>query len=208
LIKVKALAPAPAIVNQGAPTRERPKTMQASLQITVRHMPSSEALEARIRDQAAKLEEFHPHLVSCRVTVEEVDRHKHQGRQFRVRIDAKVPGREIVADRDHHEDVYVALRDAFAAVARQLEEDARVRRGDVKKHEVPQHGRVARLLAQEDYGFIATPDGREFYFSRDNVVHPSFDDLAVGDEVQFIEEAAAEGMQAKRVSVGKHGQLP
>ncbi len=182
--------------------------MQVPLQITVRHMPASDALEARIRDQAAKLEEFHPQLISCRVTVEEKDKHQHQGRQFQVRIDAHVPGREIVANRDHHEDVYVALRDAFAAVTRQLEEDVRVRRGDVKLHDVPQHGRVARLVADEGYGFIATPDGRELYFSRANVVHPDFKGLAVGTEVQFIEEAAAEGPQAKRVSVGKHGPLP
>jgi ribosomal subunit interface protein len=182
--------------------------MQVPLQITVRHMPVSDALEARIRDQAAKLEEFHPQLISCRVTVEELDKHQHQGRQFQVRIDAHVPGHEVVASRDHHEDVYVALRDAFAALTRQLEEDVRVKRGDVKVHDVPQHGRVARLLADEGYGFIATPDGRELYFSRANVVHPDFKDLAVGTEVQFIEEAAAEGPQAKRVSVGKHGPLP
>ena len=182
--------------------------MQVPLQITLRHMPTSDALEARIRDQAAKLEAFHPHVISCRVTVEELDKHQHQGRQFQVRIDAHVPGREIVANRDHDEDVYVALRDAFAAVTRQLEEDVRVRRGDVKLHDVPQHGRVARLVADEGYGFIATPDGRELYFSRANVVHPDFKDLAVGTEVQFIEEAAAEGPQANRVSVGKHGPLP
>jgi len=182
--------------------------MQIPLQITVRHMPRSDALETRIRDQAAKLEEFHPHLISCRVTVEEQTKHQHQGRQFQVRIDAHVPGREIVANRDHDEDVYVALRDAFAAVTRQLEEDIRQKRGDVKVHDIAQHGRVARLYPDEGYGFIATPEGRELYFSRDNVVNPTFSDLEVGTAVQFIEEPAAEGPQAKRVTVGKHGPLP
>jgi ribosomal subunit interface protein len=108
--------------------------MQIPLQITVRHMAPSDALEARIRDQAAKLEEFHPHLVSCRVTVEEIARHQQQGRQFRVSIEARVPGQELVANRDNHEDVYVALRDAFDALARQLEDEVRVKRGDVKSH--------------------------------------------------------------------------
>ncbi len=96
--------------------------MQIPLQITVRHISPSDALEARIRDQAAKLEEFHPNLTSCRVTVEEVSRHQQQGRQFQVRIEAHVPGHEIAATRDHHEDVYVALRDAFDAAKRQLQE--------------------------------------------------------------------------------------
>jgi len=208
LIKVKSGSGTTAMLKRAMSHNPKVHAMQLPLQITVRHMPHSEALETRIRDQAAKLEEFHPHLISCRVTVEEKEKHQTQGRQFQVRIDARVPGREIVANRDHHEDVYVALRDAFAALTRQLEEDVRLKRGDVKLHEVPQHGRVARLSADEDYGFIATPEGRELYFSRDNVVNVSFDELAVGTAVQFIEEQAAEGPQAKRVTVGKHGPLP
>ncbi len=179
--------------------------MQTPLQITVRGMPPSEALDTHIREKAAKLDTFHPRIVSCRVSVEQLGRHQHQGREFRVRIDARVPGhKELVANRDHHEDVYVALRDAFDAMARQLEEAAREQRGEVKQHDVPGHGRVARLFADEGYGFIETSDGRELYFSRDNVAYPTFDDLAPGTEVQFIEAWAAEGAQAKRVSAGKH----
>ena len=106
--------------------------MQIPLQITVRDFPQSEALEVRIREKAAKLEEFHPHITSCRVTVEELRKHHQQGRHFQVSLDVRVPGREIVVNRAHDEDVYVALRDAFDAAKRQLEEVARVKRGDVK----------------------------------------------------------------------------
>lgn len=179
--------------------------MQVPLRITYRDMQRSDALDARIRDKAAKLEEFHPHLVSCHVVVEDRHRHQQQGRQFTVRIDLRVPDHELAVNRDHHEDVYVALRDAFDAAGRKLEDLARVRRGDVKTHELPQRGTVARLFADEGYGFIETPDGREFYFSRENVVEPAFDQLVAGARVQFIEELAGEGRQAKRVSVGKHG---
>jgi ribosome-associated translation inhibitor RaiA len=52
-----------------------------------------------------------------------------------VRIDIGVAGGEIVVNRDHAEDVYVALRDAFDAANRKLEDYARKLRGDVKKHE-------------------------------------------------------------------------
>jgi ribosomal subunit interface protein len=179
-------------------------SLQVPLQITIRDVPRSEALEADIRDRVAKLEEFHPRIVSCRVTVEEVGRHHHQGKQFRVRIDVRVPGEEVVVNRDHSEDVYVALRDAFDAAKRQLEETVREQRGDVKAHDLSRHGKVTRLFVDEGYGFIEMPDGRELYFSRENVVHPAFDELQPGTEVQFIEELAAEGPQAKRVSVGKH----
>jgi ribosomal subunit interface protein len=110
--------------------------MQVPLQIVVRSTPHSPALDARIREKALKLEEFAPRIISCRVTVEEGSKHRHQGRQFSVRIDLRVPGREIAVTREHHEDVYVALRDAFDSAKRQLEDVVREMRGDVKAHNV------------------------------------------------------------------------
>jgi ribosomal subunit interface protein len=110
--------------------------MQVPLQIVVRNTPHSAALDARIREKAAKLEEFDPRIISCRVTVEESSRHQHQGRQFSVRIDLRVPGHEIAVTREHDEDVYVALRDAFASARRRLEDVVREKRGDVKAHSV------------------------------------------------------------------------
>jgi len=174
--------------------------MQLPVQVTYRGMESSAALEDAVREKVAKLEQFHPRIVSCRVVIEEAGRHKHQGKPFVVHIDLKVPGGEIAVNRDHDEDVYVALRDAFDAARRKLEDFARESRGDVKQHEATQSGTVARILADEGYGFIATADGRELYFSRENVVTPPFQHLAEGTPVHFIEEAAAEGPQAKRVS--------
>lgn len=170
------------------------------LQVTFRDMPRSEALEARIREKAAKLESFHPRITSCRVTVEERHRHKQQGKQFNVRLDLRVPEHEIVVNRDHDADVFIALRDAFDAAARRLEDALRIQRGDTKHHELPLQGKVARLFPEEGYGFIEGEDGAEFYFGRDNVVEPSFERLEVGDAVRFLEEFAGEGRQAKRVT--------
>jgi ribosomal subunit interface protein len=102
--------------------------MQLPLQISYHDVPQSEALDARIREKAARLESFHPRIMSCRVAVEASDRHKHQGKHYAVRVDVRVPGKEIVANRDHHEDVYVALREAFDAATRQLEDFARAQR--------------------------------------------------------------------------------
>ena len=178
--------------------------MQVPVEITVRGMPRSAALDASIREKVARLEEFHPRITRCHVTVEESGKHQHQGRRFAVHIDVRVPGREIAVTHEQHEDVFVALRDAFDAAKRQLEDVVREKRGDVKVHAVPQHGRIARLSTEEGLGFIETSDGRELYFSRENVVHPAFEDLEPGMPVQFIEELAGEGPQAKRVSVGKH----
>ncbi len=180
------------------------KQMQVPLQITMRNIDRSEALEADIRRHAAKLEQFHARITSCRVSLEETRKHHQQGREFTVRIDLRVPGEEIVVTRDHHEDAFVALRDAFDSAKRQLEEVAREMRGDTKLHQAPQHGTIARVFKDDGCGFIVTADGRELYFSRENVVHPPFENLQPGTAVQFIEEVAAEGPQAKRVSAGKH----
>src|SRR3989304_5585026 len=109
--------------------------MQMPLQITIRDVDHSEALETRIRDKVAKLEEFSKNIISCRVVVEVPHKHHHQGKQFNVRIDIGVPGSEIVVNRDHAEDVYVALRDAFDAAKRKIEDYARKIRGDIKTHE-------------------------------------------------------------------------
>ena len=108
--------------------------MQRPVQITLRDVGPSEALEAHIRDKAAKLEEFYPQITGCKVTVEMPARHKHQGKLFNVRIDVHVPGSELAINRDLNEDVYVALRDAFDAAKRQLDEYGRMQRGDTKKH--------------------------------------------------------------------------
>ena len=113
--------------------------MQNDLQITFRNMDSSEALAANVRDKAAKLEEFFDNVISCRVVVEARHHHHHKGNLYHALVDISVPGREIVISRDpdehhSHEDVYVAVRDAFDAAYRQLEDHARKVRGEVKRH--------------------------------------------------------------------------
>jgi len=109
--------------------------MQVPLQITIRGIEHSDALEKHIRDRADRLDEFFERITSCRVVVEVPHKHHHQGKEFNVRLDIGVPGSEIVVNHDHAEDVYVALRDAFDAADRRIEDYARKIRGDVKAHQ-------------------------------------------------------------------------
>ena len=108
--------------------------MQIPLQISFRGVERSNALYNAIHDKVEKLERYYEHVMSCRVVLEVDARHKHQGKQFTVRIDLKVPGGEIAVTREHSEDVLIALRDAFDAARRQLEDFVRTQRGDVKHH--------------------------------------------------------------------------
>jgi ribosomal subunit interface protein len=177
--------------------------MQIPLQISLHGIEHSNALYNTIQEKAAKLERYYDRIMSCRVVLELVGRHKRHGKQFTVRIDLKVPGGEIAITRDHDEELAVALRDAFDAARRKLEDYARGQRGDVKQHPAELTGRIERLDAAEGFGFIITEDGRQFYFSSENVVTPRFEHLSVGTTVHFIEDAGGEGPQAKRVSA--HG---
>ena len=122
--------------------------MQVPLKITMRHIPQSDALETRIRQRAAKLEEFHSNITSCQVTVDELRRHHRQGFWYNVRVEVRIPGHDIVVNRDHGEDAHVAVRDAFDAVTRRLEDVARVQRGDVKTHVAATQGAAARTASR------------------------------------------------------------
>ena len=182
--------------------------MQLPLQVVFRNMEPSAAVETKIRERAEQLERTYSPIMSCRVAVEAHHKHHHQGNLYHVRVDLKVPNAEIVASRDPgehhaHEDVFVAVRDAFDAVRRRLEDYARHRRGDVKAHEVPPHGHIVDLYPE--HGRIETADGRIVYFHRNSVIDADFDKLAIGTEVRFVEEVGERGPQASTVHVvGKH----
>lgn len=85
----------------------------------------SDALQALAREKVAKLDLFCPSIMGCRVAIELEHKHQHQGRPFSVRINLTLPGHELEASRVRHEDPYVALRDAFDDMKRQLEDAMR-----------------------------------------------------------------------------------
>ena len=189
--------------------------MVLPLQITFRHMDPSPAVEASIREHAARLDRFADRIMACRVVVEAPHKHRWKGRLYDIRVDLTLPGEEIPVTRtgpqDHaHEDIYVAIRDAFDAAARLLEDHARRFRGDVKTHEPPLHGTVARLFPYEGYGFIALSDGNEIYFHKNSVTGAGFDKLEVGAEVRVSLQLgeSEHGPQASTVTaLGKHHHI-
>jgi ribosomal subunit interface protein len=184
--------------------------MKLPLEIVFRNLKPSAAIETNVRERAEKLETFYSDIMSCRVVVEADHKHHHKGNLYHVRVDVTVPGTELIANREPHEnhaheDVYVAIRDSFNAMRRQLEDYARRRRGDVKAREVPPHGRIVELSPEQDFGRIETPDGRLVYFHRNSVLDTDFGTLTVGDEVRFAEEMGELGPQASSVHLeGKH----
>jgi ribosome-associated translation inhibitor RaiA len=147
------------------------------MQITFRNMEPSASAEEWIRDEAAKLDEFYPRIMNCRVVVELPSRHHKWGSRYHIRIDLTVPGAELVVKQEPslhssfqrtHEDRVVkhleihvphrelrqAIDDAFKAMGRRLQDYARRQRGDVKTHEPAPRARVSKLLPSEGYGAV------------------------------------------------------
>jgi len=178
--------------------------MRIPLQVTFRNIDHSAVIESTINEKAAKLDRFYDRIMSCRVVVEEIQHRHHQGNLYSVRIDLTVPGKELAVSRQEHADAYVAIRDAFDAAVRLLEEHGRQLRGAVKTHAEPPTGRIIRIFPESDYGFIKTRDDREIYFHRNSVLDDiDFKLLKFGTEVTFIEEQGTEGPQAARVALAK-----
>lgn len=108
--------------------------MRQPPQIVFHGIERSDAVENHVREKVAKLEHLHPQIISCRVTIELPHKHHQQGKQFDVRIDLTVPGKEIAVNREPgNEDMYMALRDAFDAAKHQLDRHEREHRGDGKR---------------------------------------------------------------------------
>jgi ribosomal subunit interface protein len=116
------------------------KNQETIVEIAFRGMDTSPAVEERIREKVARLKQFNDRIISCRVTVDEPHRKRQVGKVFHIKIELSIPGRhDIVVNREPeenhaHEDIYVALRDAFDAAKRRMQDTAAKLEGDVKTH--------------------------------------------------------------------------
>jgi ribosome-associated translation inhibitor RaiA len=109
--------------------------MQRPLKITSRDFALTPAIEDQIRARIATLEQFWDRITGCEVTVEAPAVHHHRkGGPFVVRIRMLVPGGELEVNRQSGSDFAVALREAFAAAKRRIEDHVRELRHDIKNH--------------------------------------------------------------------------
>lgn len=198
--------------------------MNWPLQITYRGVKPTAEMEEWIREEAEKLDTFYSHILACRVAVEVPHRHRRRGDSYQVRIDVKVPGGEVVVNREpsrasemrhlgegaaskHLEldaiqkNLWAAITKAFRTAERRLQDYARCQRGDVKMHTRQAEGLVSKLAPEKGYGFLTAEDGREIYFHENSVLNEAFSRLQVGSAVSFVEEQGEKGPQASTVRI-------
>lgn len=179
--------------------------MRKSPEIVFRGIDHSEAVETAVQKRIDKLGDRYSEIIGCTATIDAPHQHGNKGHVYSVAIDITVPGSELVVSREKqknhaHEDVYVAIRDSFNAMERQLKKHfSKGRRQDVKTHDGPPRGYIDRLFEGESYGFIATADGRHIYFQDGALADVDFVELEVGDTVEFVERQGDDGPQASLV---------
>ena len=175
--------------------------MEIGLQITARDIEITDAIRADIAEKAEKLDRYYDRIMRCRVVLESPKRHKNEGKLYNVHIYITVPGGELMVKRDLDKDLYVAIRDAFQAARRRLEDYARQQRLDVKHHEEPSQAQIASLFPDKGYGFLSTQEGLEVYFHQNSVLNRDFSKLKIGMKVRFAEKMGVKGPQASSVTV-------
>jgi len=180
--------------------------MQKPLKIIFHGLAHSDAIENNIRKKVEKLETIYPRLTACRVVIDAEHHHQHQGNLYQVKVELSVPNNDIIVSHDQHdkherEDAYVAIRDAFDAAKRKLEDYSNIQHRRKKLHQKMPRGKVSKLIPEEDYGIIETLDGNEVYFHRNSVVDSDYDALKIGAEIRFAEQQDPRGLRASSVHV-------
>jgi ribosomal subunit interface protein len=115
--------------------------MDIPLELSFHNMDPSAALRSAVEAHVERLEQFHDHIIGCRVTVEMPHKSHRVGQNLPdVRILVRVPGKEIAVTREtlHAEnkktatDAYAVLDNAFAVAESRLKEYRRIAHGEVK----------------------------------------------------------------------------
>ena len=195
--------------------------MQLQPLIRFRGVQVGDDVENQIRRHLARLRWYYPAIAGCRVLVGLSDRHHRAGRRIDVRLDLSLPGRRHLlvshvaspraSARHREQEAYrkaddlsrerrfamVAIREAFEVARRRLQDVARTRRGDVKRHVGSPHGRVTEYDGR--VGLIEAADGHEVYFQNSSVLGTGRRRVRVGSDVSFAEERGEKGPQASSV---------
>lgn len=192
--------------------------MQMPLEISFHNIESIPWAEDEIRSRASDLERIFQRITSCRVRVDQRATNSNGTIPPVVHIELGIPGRKdlVVSHEPDHlmrkyqtPDLRNAIHEAFRIAERQLLDLKEQLSGRTKEgyhdSENRAFGQVAELTPEKDSGFIMTSTGSLLYFHRNGLLSGSFDDLARGDEVYYVEEVGDTGPLATKVWI-KNGK--
>lgn len=105
--------------------------MPTQTEVHFHGIEKSEALEARIREKVAKLSKHFERLTRARVVIEASHRNAQRPLAYLIKIELSVPARKPIiitherAVSTGNDEIQLAIRDAFEAAARKVEDTAR-----------------------------------------------------------------------------------
>lgn len=99
--------------------------MSNEFQIVFHNIDQSDALTDSVNKRVEKLRRYNGDIISGRVVLDSPHNNHHKGKVYSVTLELHTPNKEVVVtqeqhDNHAHEDLYVAIRDAFNAAERQL----------------------------------------------------------------------------------------
>ncbi|TVP58997.1 MAG: HPF/RaiA family ribosome-associated protein [Gemmatimonadales bacterium] len=183
--------------------------MDVPPEIAFRGVEPTDSLKELILDGIDGLEKVYPRLVSCRTMIADDTPDRRTGNSYRVRLEIGIPGKSLVVDESptgggDPRPLGQTVKDAFKTGSKLLKKEKEMQRGGMtKSQDLPPHGRVVRLLIDDEgvrYGFLESREGRQIYFHEQALVDLDYDDLEIGSEVRYAAAEGDEGPQASTVA--------
>lgn len=99
--------------------------MSNEFQIVFHNIDQSDAIIDSVNKRVEKLRRFNSDIIGGRVVLDSPHNNHHKGKVYSVTLELHTPSKPVVVtqeqhDNHAHEDLYVAIRDAFNAAERQI----------------------------------------------------------------------------------------
>ncbi len=99
--------------------------MTNEFQVVFHNIDQSNAIADAVNKRIEKLERYCDQIITGRVVLDSPHNNHHKGKVYSVGLEIHTPIKEVRVNQDQHdnhahEDLYVAIRDAFNAAERQL----------------------------------------------------------------------------------------
>ena len=123
--------------------------MTNEFQIVYHNIEQTEAISEAVQKRIDKLERYCDHIISGRVVLDCPHNNHHKGKVYAVTLEIHTPELEVRVnqgqhDNHAHEDLYIAIRDAFNAAERQFKSI------DKKHRATPLHQEIETMSLEAD----------------------------------------------------------
>ena len=107
--------------------------MTNEFQVVFRNIDQTNAIADAVQKRIQKLERYCDEIIAGRVVLDSPHNNHHKGKVYSVGLEIHTPSKEVRVNQEQHdnhahEDLYIAIRDAFNAAERQLKSIDKKRR--------------------------------------------------------------------------------